>query len=64
MADFGGWGFRWVIGPTRKGRWGLVTRRGPGLEVFRHDGRSIVVTVDDAGTAAAVLETYAKKQGR
>jgi hypothetical protein len=61
MADFGGWGLRWVIGPTRKGRWGLLTRRGPGLEVFRHDGRSIVVTVDDPGTAAAVLETCTKK---
>jgi hypothetical protein len=61
MADFGGWGIRWVIGPSRKGRWGVVTRRGPGLEVVRRDGRSIVVTVDDAGTAAAVLETYAKR---
>ncbi|MGN6125163.1 MAG: hypothetical protein ACTHON_01235 [Humibacter sp.] len=58
MADFGGWGLRWVIGPTRKGRWGVLTSRGPGLEVFRQDGRSIVVTVDDPGTAAAVLETY------
>lgn len=62
VADFGGWGLRWVIGPDHKGRWGVITRRGPGLEVFRRDGRSIVVTVDDAGTAAAVLETYAKKQ--
>ncbi len=61
MSDFGGWGIRWVIGPTRKGRWGVVTRRGSGLEVVRRDGRSIVVTVDDAGTAAAVLETYAGK---
>ncbi len=61
MADFGGWGIRWVIGPSRKGRWGVVTRRGPGLEVVRRDGRSIVVTVDDAGTAAAVLETYARR---
>jgi hypothetical protein len=61
LADFGGWGFRWVIGPSRKGRWGFITRRGPGLEVFRRDGRSIVVTVDDPGTAAAVLETYATK---
>lgn len=60
MADFGGWGVRWVIGPGRKGRWGVITRRGPGLEVFRRDGRSIVVTVDDPGTAAAVLETYAR----
>ncbi|MGH7920375.1 MAG: hypothetical protein ACREQM_10575 [Candidatus Dormibacteraceae bacterium] len=62
MADFGGWGIRWVIGPSRKGRWGVVTRPGPGIEVVRRDGRSIVVTVDDAGTAAAVLETYAKEQ--
>ena len=61
MADFGGWGLRWVIGPSGKGRWGFVTRRGPGLEVVRHDGRSIVVTIDDAGTAAAVLETYTNK---
>lgn len=60
MADFGGWGIRWVIGPTGKGRWGVLTRRGTGLEVVRHDGRSLVVTVDDASTAAAVLETYAK----
>jgi hypothetical protein len=59
MADFGGWGILWVIGPTRQGRWGIVTRRGTALEVVRRDGRSIVVTVDDAGTAAAVLETYA-----
>lgn len=61
MADFGGWGFRWVIGPTHKGRWGILTHRGPGLEVFRNDGRSIVITVDDPGTAAAVLETCTKK---
>ena len=49
-----------MIGPRGKGRWGIVTRRGSGLEVVRRDGRSIVVTVDDAGTAAAVLETYAR----
>ncbi|HEX4399984.1 MAG TPA: hypothetical protein VHZ98_01510 [Galbitalea sp.] len=61
MADFGGWGFRWVIGPTRKGRWGVITHRGPALEVVRRDGRSIVVTVDDPGTGAAVLETYVTK---
>lgn len=62
MADFGGWGVRWVIGPHGKGRWGIVTRRGAGLEVVRRDGRSIVVTVEDTGTAAAVLETYAQKR--
>ena len=62
MADFGGWGLRWVIGPSHKGRWGVITHRGPGLEVVRRDGRSIVVTVEDASTAAAVLETYARDQ--
>jgi hypothetical protein len=62
MADFGGWGIRWIMGPSRKGRWGVVTRRGSGLEVVRDDGRSVVVTVDDAGTAAAVLETYALRR--
>ncbi|HEY4269226.1 MAG TPA: hypothetical protein VGM94_13645 [Galbitalea sp.] len=63
MADFGGWGIRWVIGPNRKGRWGVVTRRGTGIEVVRRDGRSIVVTIDDASSAAAILETYAKNRG-
>ena len=62
IADFGGWGIRWVIGPNGKGRWGIITHQGPGLEVVRHDGRSIVVTIDDASTAAAVLETYARQQ--
>ena len=62
LADFGGWGIRWVIGPNRKGRWGVITHRGAGLEVVRRDGRSIVVTIDDAGTAAAVLETYVRSR--
>ncbi|MFT4294691.1 MAG: hypothetical protein QM582_04685 [Micropruina sp.] len=62
MADFGGWGLRWAIGPAGKGRWGILSRRGPALEVVRRDGRSIVVTVDDPATAAAVLESCATKQ--
>jgi hypothetical protein len=60
LADFGGWGIRWVVGPNHRGRWGVITRRGQGIEVVRRDGRSIVVTIDDAGSAAAILETYAK----
>ena len=43
------------------GRRSGTVRRTP-VNVFRHDGRSIVITVDDPGTAAAVLETCAKKQ--
>jgi hypothetical protein len=61
MADFGGWGLRWVVGPGGKGRVGIVNRKGEALEVVRRDGRSIAITIDDAGTAAAVLETYANK---
>ena len=63
LTDFGGWGIRWVVGPNHRGRWGVITRRGPGLEVVRRDGRSIVITVDDASTGAAVLQTYARRQG-
>jgi hypothetical protein len=40
---------------------GIVSRRGKALGVIRRDGRSVVITVDDAGTAAAVLEAYAHK---
>ena len=53
-ADFGGWGLRWA--PNR--RFGIITRGGPALEVQRHDGRSLVVTVDDAATGAALLAAY------
>lgn len=59
MSEFGGWGPRWIMGPNGKGRWGFIARRGEGVEVVRRDGRSVVVTVDDAATAAAVLEAYA-----
>lgn len=61
MAEFGGWGVRWVIGPRGKGRWGILTRRGPALEVVRRDGRSLVITINDPVTAASVLERYAKE---
>lgn len=62
IADFGGWGVRVVVGPQGKSRRGIIMRRGPAVEVLRHDGRSVVVTVEDAGTAAAVLETYARSR--
>ena len=58
LSDFGGWGIRWVVGPSRKGRWAIVVRSGDALEVVRNDGRSVVVTVDDAEGAASVLQSY------
>ncbi len=54
-TDFGGWGMR--IAPGR--RFGIITRGGPALEVLRRDGRTLVVTVDDAETGAALLAAYA-----
>lgn len=55
-ADFGGWGLR--MAPGR--RFGIVTRGGPALEAVRKDGRSLVVTVDDPATGAALLAAYAE----
>lgn len=49
-AQFGGWGYRIVPGAS-----GVVLRSGPALIVTRTSGRRFVVTVDDAETAARVL---------
>lgn len=49
-GDFGGYGIRSVPGAT-----GVITRPGPALVVHRGD-RRLVITVDDAATAASVLE--------
>jgi hypothetical protein len=55
--EFGGWGYR--VG--RGGRVGVVLRAGVGLQVARTGGRSFVVTVDDAATGAALLNTLAAR---
>ncbi|SDS68573.1 Protein of unknown function [Paraoerskovia marina] len=57
MREFGGWG--WRVG--RGGRVGVVVRNGEGLLVERSGGRSIVVTVDDAATGAALLNTMSDR---
>jgi hypothetical protein len=49
---WGGWGYRWV--PWKRAS-AVVLRGGPGVKVNRVDGRTFVVTVDDAPRAAAVL---------
>jgi hypothetical protein len=60
MRQFGGWG--WRVG--RGGRVGVVLRSGHGLLVERSGGRSFVVTVDDAATGAALLNTLADRARR
>ncbi|MCL1870286.1 MAG: DUF1648 domain-containing protein [Promicromonosporaceae bacterium] len=57
FAEFGGWG--WRVG--RGGRIGIVPRSGEALLVERTGGRSLVVTVDDAATGAALLNTLADR---
>lgn len=52
MGQFGGWGLRW--GPAG---FGVVLRTGEGIEVRRRSGKTLTVTVDDAATGAALLNT-------
>ncbi|MBD3942387.1 DUF1648 domain-containing protein [Microbacterium sp. NEAU-LLC] len=58
MGEFGGWGMR--IAPQGR-RFGIVLRTGEALEVTRRNGRRFVVTVDDAATAAALLEALVQR---
>ncbi len=51
LRDFGGWGIRMAGGR----RTGIVLRAGEAIEVTRTDGKTLVVTVDDALRGAALL---------
>lgn len=57
LREFGGWGLRMGL----DGRVGVVLRSGEALEVTRTGGRRVVVTVDDAATGAALLNTLAAR---
>jgi hypothetical protein len=57
LRDFGGWG--WRVG--RKGRVGVVLRRGEALLIERTGGRSVAVTVDDAAAAAGLVNVLADR---
>lgn len=57
FGEFGGWGYRVGAG----GRVGFVLRKGDAIEVERTAGRVTVVTVDDAATGAALLNTLADR---
>lgn len=51
LAEFGGWGIRF----DSRGRRGVILSAGPALQVERRAGGAVVVTVEDAHTAAALL---------
>lgn len=60
LGEFGGFGIRWGLGR----RLGIITRGGEALEVQRRDGRALVVTVDDAATAAGLLTALATRTAK
>lgn len=53
LRDYGGWGIR----ANGKGGFGVIMRSGEALQVRRGDGSRYVVTMDDARTAAGLLNT-------
>ncbi|GAA4286648.1 hypothetical protein GCM10022262_10070 [Georgenia daeguensis] len=55
--EFGGWGLRTAVDGTV----GVVVRAGESIAVDRSGGRRFVVTVDDAATGAALLNTFAER---
>jgi len=57
LGEFGGWGIR--LGRGR--RLGIVMRSGEALEMQNRDGSALVVTIDDAGTAARLLSAVAER---
>lgn len=57
FREFGGYGWR----VSRTGRVGIVPRSGDALLVERTGDRSLVVTVPDAATGAALLNTLADR---
>jgi hypothetical protein len=57
LGEFGGWGIRFGRGR----RLGIIMRSGEALEVQNRDGGALVVTVDDAGTAARLLSAVARR---
>ena len=57
MSEFGGYGLRVGL----DGRAGVVLRKGEAIQVRRTGDRVVVVTVDDARTGAALLNTLAAR---
>lgn len=57
LGEFGGWGIR----SGRGRRLGIVMRAGEALEVQNRNGSALVVTVDDAETAARLLSAVAAR---
>jgi len=58
LSDFGGWGVRFGAG----GRMGIIVRSGKAIEIHRENGLVTVVTVDDADTAAGLINAFVRRR--
>lgn len=59
VGQFGGWGWRWGFGR----RSGVILRAGDALAVKRRSGATFLVTVDDADSAASLLNGLVARGG-
>lgn len=57
LREFGGWGVRF----DARGRLGIIVQGGPAIEVERASKRTLVITVPDAASGAAVLASVAQR---
>lgn len=64
LRDFGGFGYRVALHGDLKGAKGFVLRSGDALLVVRRDGGREVVVVDDARTAAGLINRLVGPAGR
>ena len=55
LRDFGGYGYRLAVRGNLKGAQGFVLRSGSALLLTRVGGRRAIVVVDDAQTAAGLI---------
>ena len=59
MTEYGGWGVRWNLA----GRMGIILRSGEALQIHRAKGVDIVITIDDAITAAGLINALVQRGG-
>jgi hypothetical protein len=60
FSQYGGWGVRFTL----NGRLGIILRSGQALEIHRKKGIVVVITVDDATTAAALINGLVQRRAK
>lgn len=60
LSQYGGFGIRVAF----NSRLGIILRSGPALEVHRRSGLDLVVTIDDAETAAALINGLVQREAQ